>query len=237
MTADTREARLVETFVSLADSLVAGYGVVDLLQGLVDRSVELFDAAAAGILLFNTEHRLEVIASTSERSQFVDLMQLQADEGPCYIAATTGAPVSVADLESVAEVWPTFTAAARQVGFVSAHSFPLRLRDATLGSLNLFRDRAGALNEPDVVAAQALADVATIGIIQERTMREMDETRTQLQRALDSRIVIEQAKGYLAHTAGITPDEAFARIRLHARATHARIGEVAAAVVDGSLTL
>ncbi|MDM4763423.1 GAF and ANTAR domain-containing protein [Galbitalea sp. SE-J8] len=237
MTAHTREGLLVETFVSLADSLVAGYGVVDLLQALVERSVELFDATAAGIVLFNAAHRLEVIASTSERSQFVDLMQLRADEGPCYLAATTGAPVSVGDLDAVAEAWPAFADAARRASFVSVHSFPLRLRDATLGSLNLFRDRPGGLNEPDAVAAQALADVATIGIIHERTLREMDRTREQLQRALDSRIVIEQAKGYLAHTAGIGLDEAFARIRQHARSTRTRIGEVATAVLEARLSL
>lgn len=233
----TREDRLVGTFVTLADSLVADYDVVDLLQLLVEETIELFDAAAAGILLVNRAQELEVIVSTNERSEFLGLMQLRAGEGPCVEAVTTGAVVSVADMDHVEERWPLFAADARRSGFRSMHSIPMRLRDNTIGSLNLFRDRIGQLNDEDAMAAQALADVATIGILQHRIAEEAEITQTQLQNALDSRVAIEQAKGYLAHTQGIDMDAAFGRIRANARSTQRRLRDVAADVITGRLDL
>lgn len=233
----TREHHLVDTFVALADSLVDEFDVVDVLQQLVDECIALFDAAAAGILLLSPAGHLEVIASTSERSELIELMQLRVGEGPCVTAATTGSVVSVADLREIDERWPTFAAEARSSGYASIHSIPLRLRDSTIGSLNLFRDDVGELNTADAVAAQALADIATISILQQRLIEESELARSQLQRALDSRVIIEQAKGYLAQSQNIDMDTAFARIRTHARATRTRLGLVAAEVVAGRLAL
>lgn len=233
----TREEHLIETFVTIADSLVADYDVVDLLQTLIEECTELFDAAAAGILLVNSDQEFEVIVSTNERSELLGLMQLRVGEGPCVEAITTGKVVTVGDLDAVAERWPRFASAARESGYVAIHAIPLRLRDSTIGSLNLFRNHTGELNAADAAAAQALSDVATISILQERLVRESDLARGQLQRALDSRVVIEQAKGYLAHTQGIDMDTAFARIRQHARSTQTRLGVVAAQVITGELAL
>ena len=237
MTVPTREHQLLETFVALADSLVDDFEVVDVLQRLVDDCISLFDAAAAGILLLSPSNQLEVIVSTSERSELVELMQLRVGAGPCVEAATTGEVVSVYDIDQIADRWPAFAADARASGFSSIHAIPLRLRDSTLGSLNLLRDEPGALNAADAAAAQALADIATISILQQRLVEESELAQAQLQRALESRVVIEQAKGYLSQRQNIDMDEAFARIRNHARSTQARIGVVAADVIAGRLLL
>ncbi|GAA5212368.1 GAF and ANTAR domain-containing protein [Microbacterium kyungheense] len=237
MTALTREHQLLGTFVTLADCLVDDFDIVDVLQRLVDDCISLFDASAAGILLLSPSNRLEVIASTSERSELVELMQLRVGAGPCVEAATGGEVVSVDDIDQIAHRWPAFATDARASGFSSIHAIPLRLRDSTLGSLNLFRDEAGALNAADAAAAQALADIATISILQQRLVEESELAQAQLQRALDSRVVIEQAKGYLAQMRDIDMDEAFARIRSHARSTQTRIGVVARDVIDGRLSL
>lgn len=237
MTALTREQQLLGTFVTLADFLVDEFDVVDVLQHLVEECISLFDAAAAGILLLSPANQLEVIATTSERSEIVELMQLRVGEGPCVEAATRGEVVSVADIDTIATRWPAFAADARESGFASIHAIPMRLRESTLGSLNLFRDKPGVLNAADAAAAQALADIATISILQQRLVEESELTQAQLQRALDSRVLIEQAKGYLAQRQNIAPDDAFARIRGYARSAQLRIGAVAAEVVAGRLSL
>jgi transcriptional regulator with GAF, ATPase, and Fis domain len=233
----TRESHLLDTVAALADSLVADFDVVDLLQLLVDECTALFDAAAAGILLVSAAGDLEVIVSTSERGEFIGLMQLRAGEGPCVEAATSGRVVTVPDLDRVSDRWPAFAADARQSGFASLHAIPMRLRDSTIGSLNLFRDRVGELNEPDAIAARTLTDIATISLLQQRLVEESAIAQAQLQRALDSRVVIEQAKGFLAQRNGLDMDAAFRVLRAHARSTHARLADVAADVVGGRLTL
>jgi GAF domain-containing protein len=233
----TREHRLVDTFVALTDTLVDDYDVVDLLQTLVDRAVEIFDASAAGILLLNQDHELEVLASTSEQSSFVGLLQLNAGEGPCVECFETGRPVSAEDPEEMRRRWPAFAAAAEESGFASVHAVPMRLRDTVLGSLNLFREHEGVLSPDDALAAQALTDVATISILQQRTLEQASLAQTQLQRALDSRVVIEQAKGFVAHTHRVDMGAAFAMLRHHARTTREPLVDVARAVIERRLTL
>lgn len=233
----TREHHLVDAFVTLTDTLVADYDVVDLLQSLVDNSIELFDAAAAGILLTNRQKELEVVASTSERSSLIGLLQLDAGEGPCVEAFTTGRAVSVQDADEMSRRWPVFAAASRASGYASVHSIPLRLRDDALGSLNLFRETTGPLNDEDAIAAQALADVATISILQQRSADHAAVTQTQLQRALDSRVLIEQAKGFIAHTHGIDMETAFRLLRTHARSHQAALSDVARQIVSGDVVI
>lgn len=233
----TREDHLLQTVSALADSLVADFHVVDLLQLLVDECTALFDASAAGILLKSPTGTLEVIASTNERSEFIGLMQLRAGEGPCVEAVTSGQVVSVADLEQASDRWPAFAADARRSGFAAVHAIPMRLRQSIIGSLNLFRDRVGELNEPDAAAARTLTDIATISILQQRLVEESTIAQAQLQRALDSRVIIEQAKGYLAQTHGLDMDAAFHRLRSHARSTQTRIADIAEAIVTGQLSL
>lgn len=234
---DTREALLVKTFVTLADSLVAGYDVIDLLQTLVDRATELFDAGAAGIILGPDDEHLDVIVSTSETSRIVGLLQLRAGEGPCVEAVTTGAVVSVADAAELSERWPVFAEAVTGSGYLSVHAIPLRLRGQIIGSLNLFREHEGVLNETDAIAAQALADVATISVLQERTIHDSGIVAEQLQRALDTRVVIEQAKGVIAQTHGLDMDAAFRLLRHHARSTQTPLSGVVTGVVDGTIVI
>jgi transcriptional regulator with GAF, ATPase, and Fis domain len=234
---DTRESMLVQTFVTLADSLVAEYDIIDLLQNLVDRSTDLFDASASGIILGPDDRHLEIIVSTSETSRIVGLMQLRAGEGPCVEAVTTGQVVSVENTTEIHDRWPTFADAAEGSGYLSVHAIPLRLRGETIGSLNLFRNHEGALNDMDAEAAQALADVATISVLQERTIRDATVIQNQLKHALDSRIVIEQAKGVIAHTHQLDMDAAYRLIRHHARSTQTAMAAVAAGIIDGSMQI
>lgn len=237
MVTQTREGQLVETFVTLADTLVVGYDVVDLLHTLVEKCVPLFEASAAGIILSSGDGELEVVASTNERSRLVEILQLRSGSGPCVECITTGHAVAVADIDSVGPRWPRFRAGALEQGFASMRAVPLRLRATTIGSLNLFWDRLGGLGEEDALTVQALADVATIGILQERAIRESDVARQQLQHALSSRVLIEQAKGVLAFTHSVNMDEAFTLLREHARGNGEALVDVAERVVNRSLRL
>ncbi|HEY0258574.1 MAG TPA: GAF and ANTAR domain-containing protein [Lacisediminihabitans sp.] len=237
MVAETREGRLVNTFVTLADTLVAGYDVVDLLQSLVEACAELLDASAAGLMLSDESGELAVVASTSERSRLVEMMQLSSGHGPCVEAFTTGTVVALDDVTDVSELWPDFYREAVAQGFRSVHAFPLRLRGTVLGTLNLFRSETGLLSDDDVSAAQGLADVATIGILQERAIRENAIAKEQLQHALDSRVVIEQAKGVIAQMNDVDMDEAFRLLRGHARSNNLNLRDVADEVVKRALRL
>jgi transcriptional regulator with GAF, ATPase, and Fis domain len=232
MTGETRERLLVETFVTLADTLVDDYDIVELLDGLVERCSEILAATDAGILLPGRDGRLEVVASTSERSRLIGLFQLGAGEGPCVEAYETGRSVTVDNIAATYARWPRFATLAAELRYESMHAIPLRLRKETIGSLNLFRESTGGFSDDDRVAARALADVATIGILHERSLRESDIARTQLQHALDSRVVIEQAKGVIAHTENVDMDTAFRLIRARARNRSMRLSEVARQIVE-----
>lgn len=237
MSDPTRDAKLLETFAKLADTLVADYDVVDLLQFLVDTCQDLLDTAAAGILLADPTGDLEVIVSTSEASRLVEMMQLGAEAGPCIESFTTGRVVSVPDISHVSDAWAPFRDSALDQGFASAHAIPMRLRETTIGTLNLLRETEGELEPQDAAAAQAFADVATIGILHERSMRESMVLAEQLQNALNRRIVIEQAKGVIAHTHKVSMDDAFTLIRDYARSHQVPVSQVAARLVDLTLTL
>jgi hypothetical protein len=230
----SRETQLVDTFVSLADTLVAGYDIVDFMHVLVERSAQIFSAADAGILLPNAAGRLEVVASTSERSHLIGLLQLDADQGPCVEAYETGHVVSVDRIAETYARWPEFATQAAALDYQSMHAIPMRLRDETIGSLNLFSDRLGPLAAEDAVAAQALADVATIGILQERALHEANVAREHLQHALDSRVLIEQAKGVLAYTDNVSVDDAFHVLRQRARNSGRLLSVVAREVIDSA---
>ncbi len=231
-----REERLARTFVELSDTLVDDFDVVELMGLLVERSVELLDASAAGLLLADNDDMLRLMASTSEAMELVELFQVQNDEGPCLDCYRGGEPVVADDLARAGGRWPRFAHYAVNAGFSSAHALPLRLRGRILGALNLFRDERGGLGQADVAIGQALADAATIAVLQFRAMGEATLVAEQLQAALQTRIVIEQAKGVLAERADIGMDEAFSRLRGYARSHHRLLSEVADDVVAGTLS-
>ena len=237
MTDLTHEAQLVEAFATLADTMVTDYDAVGVLQTLVENCATFLDATAAGVLIGDSPDRLELIASTSEASSIVELMQLSAQAGPCIECFVTGAVVSIPVIDQAPEKWRAFIDSAAQQGFRSVLAVPMRLRDTHIGALNLLRTEEGALNDRDVRAAQALADVATIGILHERMLTESDAIRAQLQSALNSRVMIEQAKGVLAYLDNSSTDEAFTKIRAYARSKRMLLSVVAEQVVLRNLII
>jgi GAF domain-containing protein len=230
-----RETRLAEAFVGLADTLVAEFDVVDLLQRLVDECVSLLDASAAGLVLADQRGGIQVLASTSEKTRLLELFQLQVDRGPCLECVRTGVPVLAPDLQLSTWRWPEFVVEAGEQGFRSVHALPLRLRTETLGALGLFHTQPGSLPDEDIRAAQALADVATIGILQQRSIARGEVLAEQLQTALNSRVVIEQAKGVLAATGNLDMDRAYTRLRDYSRRRNLRLTATARAIADGTL--
>jgi GAF domain-containing protein len=234
---DLREPKLTAAFVKLADTLIADYDVVDLLHTLLEECMGLLDTQAGGLMLADASGDLQLIASTSEQADFVEIMQLNAGSGPCVECFTTGASVTVTDIDKQGGQCPAFREAALHRGYLSIHAVPMRLRGDILGTMNLFRTDVGELTPGDVAVAQALADVATIGILQERSIRETNLVSEQLQRALDSRILIEQAKGVLSETRSLDMNAAFTALRSYARSHNLSLRAVAAGVVDRTLDI
>lgn len=229
---DGREAPLVQAFVALADTLVDDYDVVELAQQMVDDCVSLLATDSAGLLLSDPRGGLQVLASTSEQTRILELLQLQADAGPCLEAYQTGRQVLVDDIRVDRERWPEFAEAAVGEGFLAVYAIPLRLRAERIGALNLFRTEPGPIAASDITVAQALADVATIGIIQQRLISRSAEVNGQLQTALNSRIIIEQAKGVLSQRLGLNMTDAYARLRRLARNNNQHLSDAARAVVE-----
>jgi len=223
--------RLTEVFVELADTLVAEFDLVDFLQDLTDHAAAVSHADAVGIVLADHQGRLQFMASSNEPGRALELFQLQHDEGPCLDCFRDRAPVVNADLATAREVWPQFAPRAIEAGFQSVHAFPMRLRQDAIGALNLFGSRPLSFDPVDVRIVQALADVATIAILQQRELARAEALTEQLQGALNSRILVEQAKGALAQRDQITPDEAFNRMRGRARSERRALLEVATEVL------
>jgi transcriptional regulator with GAF, ATPase, and Fis domain len=231
------ERQLAEAFVEIADTLVDDFDVIEFLHQLTVRCAEVLGVSAAGVLLADQRGALQVVAASTEQTRLLELLQLQTDQGPCPECFHTGRPIAVADLTTATDRWPRFVTAARQTGFASVHALPMRLRTDVIGALNLFGARPGALDEDTIRLAQALADVATIGLLQARAIRQRDILAEQLQTALNSRIVIEQAKGVIAERRHVDMDQSFTLLRSTARTNNRRLSDLARAVVDGSETL
>jgi GAF domain-containing protein len=231
----SRESVLARTLVELADTLVDEFDVVDLLMLLADRCVEVLDVEAAGIMLASADGQLRVMASSSETMRVLELFEIQAQEGPCFDCHRTGRPVVNQDLDEVNGPWPKFAAEAISAGFHSAHALPMRLRGSVIGALNLFRSGKGEMGPADLEVAQAFADVATIAILQHRATLEAQLLAQQLTHALNSRVILEQAKGMVAERLDLDMERSFATLRNHARNHNLRLSDVAQSVIDGSL--
>ncbi len=237
MATQIRAALVSAAFVKLTDTLVGEYDVLDVLHTLVEECVELLDASAAGLLLASPSGELQVVASTSEESYLVEVLQQQAGAGPCVDCYLSGKVVTLGNIAAFSDTYPDFAAAALSQGFHSVHAIPMRVRDRTIGALNLFRTETGDVTPEDAAIGQAMADVATISILQERTVREDAAVNEQLQRALNSRILIEQAKGVISQLSTVDMDEAFKRLRADARANNHPMSESAENVINRRITL
>jgi GAF domain-containing protein len=233
--ASEQAARVAQSFVALADTLVDDFDVVELLDRLVADCVSLIGADAAAILLANRDGNLEVVASSNEASHLMEVFQLERHSGPCVQAVTTGEPVSMTDLDEIRGAWPAFAHAIEGVGFSAVYALPMRLRDETIGALNLFDSTQLALSEFDFRLAQALADVATIGILQQRTVSRASVLVEQLQLALNTRISVEQAKGIIAEFGGVDMGVAFESIRTFARGNRLKLSSVAESLIRREL--
>jgi len=223
---------LSEFFVRVADTLVDDFDVVDFLDNLTSQAATVSGAAAVGLVLSDHHGRVRFMAASNESGKMLELLQIQNEEGPCLDCLTTGTPVVNADLAHAADRWPRFAPRALEAGFQSVHAFPMRLRSEVIGALNLFGTQDAHFEADDVRVVQALADVATIGILQERSLSRAETLTEQLQGALNSRVVVEQAKGALAYADGITTGEAFNQMRARARSERRLLLDVAKDVLS-----
>ena len=226
--------RLAKVFVEVADTLVDDFDLIEFLHLVTSRTTELVETAAAGLLLADHRGHLQFMAASTEEARLLELFQVQIHEGPCQDAFRSGSAVLNADLTHADDRWPLFAPRAVSAGYRSVHAFPLRLRSEVIGALNLFGVGHGRLDPDDALIIQALADVATIGILQERSIHRGEVLTEQLQSALNSRVVIEQAKGVIAQRYEVGVSDAFDLLRSYARRTRQRLVDVAAVVVADS---
>lgn len=229
--------RLSDVFVEVADTLVADFDLIDFLHNLTERASSISDALAVGILLADQHGVLQFIAASNEQARLLELFELQKSEGPCFDCFQTGRPVVNSDLASATERWPVFAPKANDAGMGSVHAIPMRLRETVIGAMNIFGSGSARFDEADIRIVQALADVATIAILQERNVTRAETLTEQLYDALNSRVVIEQAKGALSRIRGVTADEAFKLLRRHARDNQLRLIEVCRAVLNEPATV
>jgi transcriptional regulator with GAF, ATPase, and Fis domain len=226
-----REAHVLDAVVTLVDSLLNDFDVVDLLTNLTEQCATLLDVSSAGLLLADPRHRLQLMAATSDRAEALELFQLQTDEGPCLDCYASGTPVSVADLSEAVDRWPQFVPATRDAGFASVHAVPMRAAGRVLGALGLFGVRTGELNQGDLLVAHSLAHVASVAIVQGNAPTP-EAVLPQLSRALASSVVVEQAKGFLRERLDLTVADAFTLLRRYAHHSETHMSEVARQLVS-----
>jgi GAF domain-containing protein len=232
-----RERRVSRTFVTLADTLVADFDIADFLNILTEQCIDLLGVSAVGVILRDPDGGLQVAATSSQRAELLELFAVQTDDGPCVDCVTSEAPVSCADFAGRSAPWPRFVAAAHECGFRAAQALPMRLREQVVGALTLLGAEPGGADRDAIELGQALSDVATIGILQQRTIERGDQLAGQLQTALNSRVVIEQAKGVLAEHGTVSMDVAFTQLRGYARAHNQRLTDLARAVTGSTADL
>ncbi|MFI1681523.1 GAF and ANTAR domain-containing protein [Streptomyces sp. NPDC020607] len=233
----TREARVTAALIDLADTLVDDFDPAEFFYRVAEYCMELLDIGDAGVMLALPDRPLHLVASSSERVRLVELFELDASEGPCCTAFKEATPVDHVINGRTPPHWPRFTARAHRAGYTSVHATPIRLRKVTIGVLNLFRRTPGTLLEADRHLARALADATAISLLQQTTLDQHRTVRAQLETALVTRTIIEQAKGFLTARHETDPDTAFHRMRAHARHHHLRLADLARDIVDGTISL
>jgi transcriptional regulator with GAF, ATPase, and Fis domain len=230
-----RDRRVREAIIELTDTLVRDFDIIDFLERLAGQCAELLDVSACGVLLVDHLGVLNLVAASTEEARRAELAQLQSAEGPCMDAYRTGTSIQQSVLTDPEQPWPAFASAARASGFAAVHALPMRLRAETLGAMDLLNDVPGPLDDDTIALGQALADAATIGILHQRALARHEVIAEQLQTALNSRIVIEQAKGFLAERHAVSVDVAFGLLRGYSREQNRKLTAVAADVVEGRI--
>ena len=233
---ESREQKLVRAFVELSDMLVGDFDVSDLLYTLVEHCLELFDVEAVGLLLVDEAGDLEAIAHSAPEVRFIELLEVNRKEGPCFDAFQSGEQVISADLEEDIDRWPVVAPECLRAGYRAAHGVPLQIREQRIGAMNLFKVNPGSLPNNDHDTLRALAEIATISVLHDRELSDARKVTDQLQLALSTRVVIEQAKGMVAGGVELDLDESFRRLRRYARNHGYRLDEVARRVVSGDLS-
>jgi GAF domain-containing protein len=231
------EQRLATVFVEVADTLVGRFDLIEFMQMLADRVAGLVMNSTVGLLLADEQDRLQFMAASDETTSLLELLQLQWRDGPCLDTFRAAAPVVNADLSTASARWPRFAPYATAAGFRSVHAFPLRLRSDVIGAMGVFGTGSATLDDADVQIMQALADVAAIGLLQERAIRHSEVLTEQLQGALNNRVIVEQAKGAVAQAHNVSVDAAFGLIQAHARRTHRRLSDIALRAVTDVTSL
>lgn len=230
-----RERGITAAFVSFAQSMTTDYDIADLYIDLTAQCVRLLDVESVGLLLADARGVLHLMAASSEATRDLELLQLQRDEGPCLDCYHSGLPVLAADLSEEKPRWPHFVAAAAAGGIASVHALPMRLHDSVLGTLGLFGAQTGTLDDDDLDLGQALADVASLALVAQRASSDKTAVNEQLQTALNSRVLLEQAKGILAQHGDLGMDESFATLRRYARDHNKKLTDVSRAIVSREL--
>jgi hypothetical protein len=227
---------MLKAFLTLTDDLVAGVGVDAYLRGLAVRAAELLDVRAVAVLLVGEDGTLNVAASSDELADQIARHEVTLNEGPGVDSFRSGLPVGCREMSVTQPGWPRFAPVAVGAGVAAAHALPCRRRDDVLGALMMYATGAGALSLADAELGRALANAVSLAVTTCRE-RELAVRADQLQHALHSRVVIEQAKGMLAERLGISTNEAFDLLRRHARANNAKIRDVARDVLTGTLAV
>lgn len=230
-TAPVRETRLLEAVVSLVDSLLEDFDVVELVTDLTRQCAQLLDVASAGLLLAGPDGQLRLVTATSGRTAELELFQLQTHEGPCLECYRTGRQLSVADLRTAARRWPGFVEAARRQGFASVHAIPMRAAGTVIGALGLFGVTPGELNPLDLAVGQTLAHVATVAILQQHGPAP-ETVSIRLRDVLRQQVLVEQAKGLVHDALRVPLDEAATLLRAYARRHHRHLTDVCETLVS-----
>lgn len=231
MTDNSRETRVLGAVVTLVDSLLEDFDIVELLTDLTEQCAQLLDVAAAGLLLAGPRHDLQFMAATSPESRHLEMIQLQAEEGPCRDCYLNGQPVSAPNLVAETARWPRFVDAAVDAGFASVHAVPMRAAGTVLGALGLFGVDTGELGDADLLVAQTLAHIASVAILQEHAPAPTN-VLSQLKAALASRVVVEQAKGFVRERFDLSLESAFVVLRRYAATHDEHLTEVARRLVS-----
>ncbi len=239
MAADELLCDVAATFVRLADTLVDDYDVVEFASALCQETRRLLGSDAAGVMLVAKAGELGILASTSDDVHALESFEVQFAEGPSIDAYRTGATVVASDLaacsEGPAERWSRFGRHAVQSGFLAVSAVPMWVRSDRIGVLSVFDHQPRALPTRDLALAECLAEIASIGILSAQRVREEHDLAEQLQRALTSRVAIEQAKGTLAERLDIDVDAAFTAMRDHARSQRRPLSDVAHDILSGRI--